>query len=163
MDKRNILILSGILIAAVVVFSVVFYNPGTKCENPYISVGEGCCLDANVNGICDNVETAVHIETTTTTIPEIDEEDMQYVYLLDALMEEGNPVSYRGYTFAVVAVTHMEDSVNNTFIHVEKPDGEAVILEASVGYIAIVDDVLIEIREDGLFNETVLLISTLKE
>ena len=36
------------------------------CPQPYIFVGNGCCVDANNNGICDSEEMAT---TTTTTIP----------------------------------------------------------------------------------------------
>ncbi|MCX6695566.1 MAG: hypothetical protein NTU61_04660 [Candidatus Altiarchaeota archaeon] len=41
---------------------------GVVCNPPYIQYGQGCCLDRNDDGRCDNDETTTTLMQTTTTL-----------------------------------------------------------------------------------------------
>lgn len=63
-DKhKNNYLWVGIVIVAIVVLAIVFISNSNNnsqnevtCNSPYIKVGTECCLDKNLNNICDNDE-----------------------------------------------------------------------------------------------------------
>jgi len=52
-------------------------TPTPRCQPPDIPYAEGCCLDANGNGVCDQFERPVEPEPQPETQPELQETQLQ--------------------------------------------------------------------------------------
>jgi hypothetical protein len=171
MNTKNILIFFGFVAVILSAFFLLDYSPRPVCKKPYISDRDGCCLDANDDRVCDRQDEIKKTVTTTTredastTTFHVGEEYRRYAYKLDSLLPEGNQIAYGGYTLTISSVATYTDnsSIDIVFIEVEKPDGGVINTQQPMNSQVIVDDILVEIREEGIAEEPVLVISNVKK
>ncbi len=56
--KTPLIVVVAVIVVAIIIWAIIPKNSMVSCEYPEVRIGDSCCIDKNVNNVCDNQETA---------------------------------------------------------------------------------------------------------